>query len=92
MNKPNSTFEKVKSIEVGKPKSLSQILHEMSNTGFQGKKLAEACNAFVQMIEERELSILLGYSGSLSVAGQWKIITWLLENKYIIHCTSRSIF
>ena len=38
----NSYFrEKVKAIEVKNPKTISQLLEEMANTGFQGRKLGE---------------------------------------------------
>ncbi|MFQ5864653.1 MAG: deoxyhypusine synthase family protein [bacterium] len=83
MKNMNMPAERVKSIEVRTPKPISQLLSEMSRTGFQGRKLAEVCEVFVQMIKESNLTIFVGYSGSLSVAGQWKIINWLLENHYV---------
>lgn len=74
--------EKVKAITVGK-KSLSNLLSEMANTGFQGRKLAEVVDVWERMIADRSATILLGYAGSLSTTGQWKIINWLIENRYI---------
>lgn len=74
--------KKVKSIEVRK-KSVSQLLKDMSQTGFQGRRLSEVCEVFEKMVRDKNLTILLGYSGSLSVAGQWKLINWLMEQKYI---------
>lgn len=55
----------------------------MSQTGFQGRKLAETCELLETMITDSDLTILLGFSGSLSVAGQWGIINWLLEQGYV---------
>ena len=55
----------------------------MSRTGFQGRKLAEVCDVYETMINDEDTTILLGYSASLSVAGQWKIISWLIENGFI---------
>jgi len=74
--------EKVKAIEVGK-KSVSQLLKEMEDTGFQGRKLGEVVEVWEKMIKDKDLTILLGYAGSLSTTGQWKIINWLMEQRYI---------
>jgi len=74
--------EKVKSIEV-KKKSISQLLTEMSDTGFQGRKLGEVVQVWEKMIKDKSLTILFGYAGSLSTTGQWKIINWLIEKRYI---------
>ena len=40
-NKNHYFKEKVKAIEVGGKKTVSQLLDEMANTGFQGRKLGE---------------------------------------------------
>jgi deoxyhypusine synthase len=72
----------VATIEVRK-KSLSALLDEMAQTGFQGKKLGEVAGIWTQMARERGLTIFLGLTGSLSTTGQWKIIRWLVENRYV---------
>jgi len=74
--------EKVKAIKVEK-KNISQLLNEMANTGFQGRKLGEVVQVWEKMIKDKNLTILLGYAGSLSTTGQWKIINWLIENRFI---------
>ena len=81
-NKNPYLKEKVKAIEVSK-KSISQLLREMADTGFQGRKLAEVVDVWEKMIRDKNLTIALGYAGSLSTTGQWKIINWLIENRYI---------
>jgi deoxyhypusine synthase len=75
--------QKVKAIEVKTPKSISKILDEMSQTGFQGKSLARVVEVMEEMIKDKDTTILLGYAGSLSTTGQWKIINWLIENRFI---------
>jgi deoxyhypusine synthase len=75
--------QNVQAINVAPGKSLSQLMNEMARTGFQGRRLAEICSVFEQMIGEKDLTILLGYAGSLSVAGQWEIVSWLIERRYI---------
>jgi deoxyhypusine synthase len=81
--KKNKYFrEKVRAIEV-KRKTISQLLDEMVDTGFQGRKLGEVVQIWEKMIRDKNLTILLGYAGSLSTTGQWKIINWLIERKFI---------
>ena len=76
-------YQKVMTIQVGRDKPLSQLVAEMSRTGFQGRKLAEICDIFEEMIEEQDVTILMGYAASLSVAGQWGIISWFIEQGYL---------
>jgi deoxyhypusine synthase len=72
----------VSTIKVGK-KSLSRLLEEMAETGFQGKKLGEVAQIWSEMVRRRDLTIFLGLSGSLSTTGQWKIVRWLIEKRYV---------
>jgi len=73
---------KVEAIEV-KEKSVSQLLDEMSRTAYQGRKLGEAVEVWEAMLREKDLTIIMGFSGSMSTAGQWKIINWFMENRFI---------
>lgn len=75
--------QKVEAIRVESSKPIAKLLSEMAATGFQGRKLAEVCEVYGDMILDRDVTILLGYSGSLSVAGQWTIINWLMEKGYV---------
>ncbi len=75
--------KKVESIEVSPGKPISGLLEEMAKTGFQGRSLARAADVFCRMVEAPDLTIFFGYAGSLSTTGQWKIINWLIENRYI---------
>jgi len=72
----------VATIEVGK-KSVSKLLDEMSQTGFQGKKLGEVAKIWAEMARQKDLTVFLGLTGSLSTTGQWKIIRWLVEKRYV---------
>ncbi|OHA64350.1 MAG: deoxyhypusine synthase [Candidatus Wildermuthbacteria bacterium RIFCSPHIGHO2_01_FULL_47_27] len=74
--------EKVRAIEVGQ-KPISKLLDEMADTGFQGRRLGEVAQVWERMIRDPKITILLGYAGSLSTTGQWKLINWLIENRYI---------
>lgn len=74
--------KKVETIAVGN-KSVSGLLAAMEQTGFQGKKLAQATSLMERMIKDPAATIFMGYTGSLSTTGQWKMITWLIEHRYI---------
>jgi len=76
-------MDKVKSIEITPNTTVLELVKKMYNTGFQGRKLSESVELFARMLLDESVTILLGYSASLSVAGQWKIIKWLIENNYI---------
>jgi deoxyhypusine synthase len=73
---------KVEAIEV-KEKSISQLLAEMSKTAYQGRKLGEAVEVWEAMLKEKDLTIIMGLTGSMSTAGQWAIINWLIKNRFI---------
>jgi len=85
MKKKNFPFfsKKVVAIEVKNPKKISQLLSEMGKTGFQGRKLSEVVDVWKEMILDPEVTIFFGYAGSLSTTGQWKIVNWLIKNRFI---------
>ena len=72
----------VATIEVAR-KSVSALLDEMSQTGFQGKKLGEVAKIWSEMARQKDLTVFLGLTGSLSTTGQWKIIRWLVEKRFV---------
>ncbi|MFA5364682.1 MAG: deoxyhypusine synthase family protein [Candidatus Bathyarchaeia archaeon] len=74
--------KKVEGFKVEK-KSVSQLLSEMGKTAYQGRKLAEAVDLWEQMIKEDDLVIVLGLAGSMSTAGQWTLVNWLIKNRFV---------
>ncbi|HME19179.1 MAG TPA: deoxyhypusine synthase [Nitrososphaerales archaeon] len=72
----------VRTIEVSR-KSVSGLLQAMSQTGFQGKKLGEVAGIWSEMVKQKGLTIFMGLTGSLSTTGQWRIIRWLVEKRYV---------
>ncbi|TLY09880.1 MAG: deoxyhypusine synthase, partial [Thaumarchaeota archaeon] len=55
----------------------------MAQTGFQGKKLGEVAKIWTEMTSRKGLTIFMGLTGSLSTTGQWKIVRWLIEKRYV---------
>ncbi len=75
--------KKLEPIKVTKQKPISQLLKEMGKTAYQGRKLGEAVDVWENMIKEKDTVIAMGFAGSMSTAGQWTIINWLIENRFI---------
>lgn len=82
-NSDNYYVSKVEAVKVESGKTVSQLLEKMAKTGFQGRSLANVVDVYEKMIKDEDVTILFGYSGSLSTTGQWEIINWLIENRYI---------
>jgi deoxyhypusine synthase len=61
---------------------VSRLLARMQGSAFQGRKLGEAFDIWKQMIDGRSL-ICLGLAGSMSSAGMWPLVTWLIECGYL---------
>src|SRR5665648_1118820 len=83
MSKDSYFQKKLQPIKVTKQKPISQLLSEMGKTAYQGRKLGEAVDVWENMIKEKDTVIAMGFAGSMSTAGQWTIINWLMENRFI---------
>jgi deoxyhypusine synthase len=55
----------------------------MLKTGFQGRKLAEAVEVWREMLEEKEITIVMGLSGAIVPAGMGKIISFFIKERMI---------
>lgn len=62
--------------------SVARLLERMRDSAFQGRRLGEAFAAWKAMIDGPGL-IALGLAGSLSSAGLWPLVTWLVERGYV---------
>jgi hypothetical protein len=51
-------------------------------SAFQGRQLGEAFETWKKMVEGPSL-ICLGYAASMSSAGMWPLVTWLMERGYV---------
>ncbi|MBV9281029.1 MAG: deoxyhypusine synthase family protein, partial [Chloroflexi bacterium] len=82
MEREQYLSRELQTIEV-RPRSVSELLAAMGGTGFQGRSLAAALDVWLDMLREPDNTIFLGYAGSMSTTGQWKIVKWLIENRYV---------
>ncbi|MFC1483667.1 deoxyhypusine synthase family protein [Candidatus Neomarinimicrobiota bacterium] len=83
MQKPTFIGSEVRAVNVLPNRSLKDLLSTMAKTGFQGRGLAEVYEVMKEMMKDDEVTVLLGFAGSLSVVGQWEIICWMIENGMI---------
>lgn len=70
-------------IEVSAGKRVSEVLEEMSGTGFQGRTLGEAVRVWERAIRAEDTVIFMGLAGSMSTTGQWKVVKWLIERRFV---------
>lgn len=75
-------MEHTKPIDVTR-KSFAELLHSMSKTGFQGRKLGLAFEIWLEMLKEERITIFMGLAGAMVPAGMRKIISWLIRNRFI---------
>jgi deoxyhypusine synthase len=64
-------------------RTVSELLRAMAGTAYQGRTLAEAAQVWEEMLACRGLAVVMGLTGSLSTAGQWRMVNWLIENRFI---------
>lgn len=73
---------KTRPIEI-KKQLVSDLVENMAQTGFQGRKLGEVTRIWQQMLKEKEITIWLGISGAIIPAGMRKIISFLVKNRFV---------
>jgi deoxyhypusine synthase len=73
-------MEKVKPINIKKGMKVSELVNEMSNSGFGAGKIAKASEIMKKMFEEKECKVFLGVAGAMVPAGMKQIIIDMLDN------------
>src|SRR5438034_5997695 len=79
---PRLVREPMAVVEGDQNQSVLALLTRMRASAFQGRQLGEAFETWKRMIEGPSL-ICLGYAASLSSAGMWPLVTWLMERGYV---------
>src|SRR5213593_4764801 len=79
---PRLVREPMAVVEGDQNQSVLALLTRMRASAFQGRQLGEAFETWKRMIEGPSL-ICLGYAASLSSAGLWPLVTWLMERGYV---------
>lgn len=77
-----STYGEVRAMDV-RERNIHELLLAMEDLSFQGRALGEAYRALINMFQDPETTIFLGLAGSMSTAGIWRIVKWLVEERYV---------
>jgi deoxyhypusine synthase len=70
-------------LEIQPEKTVSDIVADMALTGFQGRKLGEAAEAWTAMLKKREIVIWMGLAGAMVPAGMRELITYLIRRRMV---------
>jgi deoxyhypusine synthase len=70
-------------VEVQPEKTISELLSDLSLTGFQGRKLGEAADVWTAMLKKREIVIWMGLAGAMVPAGMRELITYLVRRRMV---------
>jgi deoxyhypusine synthase len=64
-------------------RKISDLARGMLETGFQGRKLAEAIEVWTQMLKGKQIVIWLGMAGAMVPAGMRRVISYLIKRRMI---------
>lgn len=84
-------MEPIKHLQIRKEEKVSELVGDMKNLGFQARKIGEAGEIFLEMIEDKECKIFLGVAGAMVPAGMKKIILDLLDYTSIFVTTGANL-
>ncbi len=69
-------------LEIDPADSVAELLQKMGKTSFQSRNLATALSIWNDMVKDKVL-IFLGLAGAMSAAGMRRIVSYLIENRYV---------
>lgn len=76
-------MEKIKPIKLSPNIKVSDLVFQMSNTGFGARKIGIASQIAKKMFEDKNCQVFLGLAGALVPAGMKQIIIDLIQDKKI---------
>jgi deoxyhypusine synthase len=68
-----------KPIEISSKDTISELLHGMRSTAFQGRKLGEVADVWTRMLKKKECVVWLGLAGALVPGGLRKVLSYLIR-------------
>ena len=72
-----------KPIEISSKDTISELLHGMRSTAFQGRKLGEVADVWTRMLKKKGCVVWLGLSGALVPGGLRKVLSYLIRRRMI---------
>ncbi len=70
-------------LEVWPERKVSELTEGMLETGFQGKKLAEAVEVWARMLRKKNVLIWLGLAGAMVPAGMRRLVSYLIKRRMV---------
>lgn len=84
-------MEPIKHIKVEKGEKVSELVGKMKELGFQARKIGEASEILLEMINDKECRIFFGLAGAMVPAGMKNIILDMLDYTSIFVVTGANI-
>lgn len=88
-NKEN--LKRIKHIKLKENMKVSELVKEMSNSGFGAGKIAKASEIMRKMFQDKECKVFLGVAGAMVPAGMKKILLDVLDNTHIFVTTGANL-
>ena len=77
------TLKEVNQIKISKDTDIIKLINAFNDTGFNAKRLAQACKIYKEMVDDKECVKFFGLAGALVPAGFQRIIHDFIENGFI---------
>src|SRR4030043_973414 len=72
-------FKSVKSLDLGKVKTVDDLVKGMGNTAFGGRNLGEATDVLEAMVRDKDCFVVLTLSGAMTVAKMGLLICEMID-------------
>ncbi len=76
-------MKKVHQIKIDKNLQMKKFIDDLENTGFNAKRLANACKIYEKMVNDPECKIFFSLAGAMVPAGMQNIIIDMVESSFI---------
>jgi deoxyhypusine synthase len=84
-------MKKINQLKITKDMKVSELVSEMSGTGFGSGKVAEASRIMNAMFSDKDCKVFLGVAGALIPAGMREIMIDLLDSVDVFVCTGATL-
>ncbi len=84
-------MKEIKPIHIKENMKVSELVDEMSNSGFGAGKIAKASKVMKKMFQDKECKIFLGIAGAMVPAGMKQIILDILDNTDVFVTTGANL-
>ncbi|MBN2157156.1 MAG: deoxyhypusine synthase family protein [Candidatus Lokiarchaeota archaeon] len=76
-------MKNVRQIKINENLQLKKLIDDLENTGFNAKRLANACKIYERMVKDKECTIFFSLAGAMVPAGMQNILIDMIESGFI---------